>query len=176
MGIRPQIDAQAALDAGGRIMARQLEEFPKPIDRADLQTARSLFTQAIELADTDSPLRAKSHFYRATAEDLLGEYEEALTDVQAAETLGALDIADIIPAKTMALVRRGHPEDLRLAINLLTLAMQLPPPQSTVQGPRGELLHRISTLELRAEGYERLEQFDGAIQDYRTALGLLTLP
>jgi tetratricopeptide (TPR) repeat protein len=173
--------AEIAMDAAAREALRAIHygnQWPMfALDRPAAESAISAVTHAIELSGDNTTLAADALLGRAELYELLGDHDKALADVQAAEKLGATDLSDIISVEGLALVNRGierrQVEDLKRAIELLTLKEHLPPPRLIAGDPQQVLLDQIGIYVNRGRAYYALAQYTAAIQDYRQVLELL---
>ena len=105
---------------------------------------------------------------------MLGKYDDALADAEAAERLGALDLSRIIPLEAKALVSRGRPGDLQRGVELLTFAIQsdLSSVRRVRRDPRDKLIFDVQLLASRSLAYYKLGEFNKAIEDCVRALNL----
>jgi tetratricopeptide (TPR) repeat protein len=94
--------------------------------------------------------------------------------MEASEKLGYSDLSEIISVESFGFfgraVRDHSPSDLKHAVDLLTLAMQLPPPRSL---PYGEVSYRAGLYGQRGTAFLNLGQYPAAIDDFREVLDLL---
>jgi tetratricopeptide (TPR) repeat protein len=169
------------MDAAAREVLRAIRfgnQWPMfTIERPAGESAISAVTHAIELSGNNTTLATDGLLGRAELYELLGDHDKALADVQAAENRGATDLSDIITIEGSALVNRGierhRAEDLKRAIELLTLKTHLPPPSLVAGDPRLVLLNQVNLFDNRATAYYGLGQYSAAIQDSRHVLELL---
>lgn len=146
-------------------------------DRSAVEMAISLLTRAIQLAGNNTNLKSAALLTRANLYMLLLEPDEALADAEASEKLGVADLPLIVAVEGEALLDRGMrqdtPEDLKRAVELLTLRMKLPPPLAFASEPQLVFLDRLDALTERARAYYGLEQYTAAIEDSKQILSLL---
>jgi tetratricopeptide (TPR) repeat protein len=134
-------------------------------NRADLILSLEALTNAIELSNGNARLQATYLLMRAMTNSSLGNDDAALADVRAAEALGSLEIFYITLIEGVALADRTNPQDLRRAINLLTLSLQLKTDPSL-----DPLIYQLVAHSGRCEAYFRLGEYQKAAADAREAL------
>jgi tetratricopeptide (TPR) repeat protein len=148
--------------------------FRDPLDLTEADQAIQHYTRALELADGDVALRIAALLARARMLYSLSRYDESYSDAEAARGLGALDLSDIIDIEGWALVgsvRYPRPKDeVRRGVDLLTIAMQLDPPDWAVNRPGGVVRWRGEQLFARGRGYYVLGDYEKAITDLRGCL------
>jgi tetratricopeptide (TPR) repeat protein len=123
-------------------------------------------------------LRASRYYFQ-------GEPDKALADIAIAEDRGAADLSGIVYLKASALNQRAllvleptseqRIEDLKQAIKLFTLALELTPPEWIVDPANTEMTvqqYRAALYGERAIARFDLLQFELAISDYRKVLEL----
>jgi tetratricopeptide (TPR) repeat protein len=165
--------ASLAFIEGGEQMQSALRDYPSRIDESELNVAVATLTRAIALAGGNKPLRIEALMERARAYNFLQEPNEALADAEEAYRLGALDLASIASIESTALVTRSRPEDLRRAIDLITISIQLNPPEWLLSiDPAKKIEYQVEQLARRAIAFYRLGEFTKAIEDCRRALDL----
>jgi tetratricopeptide (TPR) repeat protein len=169
----PRNETERAFLEGGKHFSKALSTWPAPPDNQELFMAVSNFSTCIDQAGSDEGLRIDALLMRGTAYNILGRSSEAFADAQTAERLGSFELSTILSIETSALVERGTPEYLRQAIPLLTLGLQLDPPEWVVAlDPRMATMYKVEQLEKRAFSYYGLGNFNNAIDDTREALTL----
>jgi tetratricopeptide (TPR) repeat protein len=175
-------EAEVAMDAAMRYVVPLLRAFIRksPLavpERAAVEMAISLLTRAIELAGSNANLKSDALLSRAYFYTLLSKSDEALADADASEKFGVVDIPSVISVEADALVDRGmaqgRPEDLKRAVELLTLEVQLPPPLLIADQPQFNVLYLIDAFTERARAYYGLKQYSAAIEDSKRFLNLL---
>jgi tetratricopeptide (TPR) repeat protein len=168
----PKTPAERAYLEGGEHFVNAYSKFPE-IDLIEANTAISLLSRCIELAEPDRTLRIDALFMRATLYLNLGKPSEALADAEDAESLGALDLASIVWVEATALVNRRSPGDLERAISLVTLGLWLKPPRWLVsESPLFENMYRVELLQRRSIAYYQLGAFKESAGDSKEALSI----
>jgi tetratricopeptide (TPR) repeat protein len=170
----PPSEAAIAMESAARLGLAAIRPQPTGdvlVNRQEAEASIDALTRAIGLSGSDTSLRSDALLIRAGTYAFLGKADEAQRDLDAAEKLGAADLSEIVSTEALALVTRGNPDDLRRAVTLLTLAIQLPAPKE--RHPRLEWDYRIDLYSQRASSYLRLGQFSEAIGDLRKMLDLL---
>ena len=170
----PRTEAEAAFKEGVEIAVRPLTEYPKALDQTQISAAVSAFTRALALAGNNTALQIECRLLRGAIYGMLGKYDDALADAEAAERLGALDLSRIIPLEAKALVSRGRPGDLQRGVELLTFAIQsdLSSVRRVRRDPRDKLIFDVQLLASRSLAYYKLGEFNKAIEDCVRALNL----
>ena len=179
-GVAPS-PAEIAMDEAARkafSAIRYGDQWPLfTLDRTAAESAISALTRAIDLSGSDTKLAIDALLSRGELYEVLSEHDKALGDIQAAEKLGAADLSDIITTEGLALVNRGiersRVQDLKRAIELLTLKSYLPPPSVISGEPNSVLLDQIGVFANRARANYVLGQYTAAIQDSRRVIELL---
>jgi tetratricopeptide (TPR) repeat protein len=172
---RLESEAGLAYEEGVRklALAHDLQKYPimNPIEAAD---AVSAFTRAIELAGDDTSLRVDALLGRAQGYNDLGKYDDALADAETAYRLGALDLSSVLSIEGSALVGRHRPENLKRAIEVITVALQLSPPAQWLSiAPWIENVYRSRQFMNRCTAYYGLGEYAKAVNDCWEAVELL---
>jgi len=168
----PKTPAERAYLEGGEHFVDAYSRFPE-IDLMEANTAISVLSRCIDLAEPDRSLLIDALFMRATLYLSLGRPSEALADAENAERLGALDLSCIIWVETTALVNRRSLGDLNRAISLVTLGLSLTPPRWLAsESPLSENMYRVELLHRRSTAYYRLGSFKASADDSREALNI----
>jgi tetratricopeptide (TPR) repeat protein len=169
-------EAETAMDSAARHALAAIRFSPRgelTIDRSEVGASLVALTRAIELSGSDTALRGNALMSRAYLYNLLARPDDALVDLHEAEKLGAADLSDIASTESFALLARGNHDDLGRAINLLTLALQLPPPSLLAAKPRSAWEFRLDLYGQRADAYFRVGKYAETITDCKTILDLL---
>ncbi len=144
------------------------------VDRSEAERAIMALTRAIESSGSDTDLRGVALASRASLYIFVDEPDKALEDIEASEKLGYSDLSDIVRVESFALygraIRDHNQNDLKRAIDLLTLAIQLPLPRSVVYG---EVTYHAGLYGQRGTALVNLGQYAKAIEDFRKVLDLL---
>jgi tetratricopeptide (TPR) repeat protein len=127
---------------------------------AELTLSLLPLTHAIEQANGNPRFQARALEARAMSYALLGNRDAALADLRAAEDLGSLSIPEMTIIEGSVLSTQTNPDDLRRAISLLTLALQL-----NVDQRLDPPLYRLMAHSARCGAYFRLGEYQNAVAD-----------
>jgi len=183
--IPPAVQAMARATGHDVRAFRALPGGNSSINHQELQAAISELTRAIELSRDNPSLQWYAYMLRASRYYFQGEPDKALADIAIAEDRGAADLSGIVYLKASALNQRAllvleptseqRIEDLKQAIKLFTLALELTPPEWIVDPANTEMTvqqYRAALYGERAIARFDLLQFELAISDYRKVLEL----
>jgi tetratricopeptide (TPR) repeat protein len=180
--VRPPVgssDAEAALQRAMAYDTKIAPDFTPEnlsyhLNRAATEAAISELTRAIELAGMAQYIKQEALLQRANLYVALNQPDRALADLDAAERLGAVDLSEIVSTQAGAFQERGFAEgrrdDLRQAVDLFTLALQLPVPKALAADA---LRYRIGLYGERSQTNYSLMQYTAVIEDCMTILALL---
>jgi hypothetical protein len=134
----------------------------------DALRAIAEFTRTIELATgpENRKLLSEALLMRATMHLYLVQPEDVLRDAEAAESKGNTDLSTILELEGIALLHRGHHQDLERAICIFTLLLNLPPPTWVkLSDVRATALFQIDALGNLGKVYFTLGKFEDAIRE-----------
>jgi len=168
----PKTEAQRAyLEALSHELKARQDGLGLQVDPQEAGAAIAALSRCIKLSGAEQSLRIDALMDRARLYVSAGKPDNALVDVESAESEGALDLSSIISIETSALVSRRQPKDLQTAIPLLTLGLQISPPAWILAAdPRMEVIYRTELFHRRAYAKLLLGDLPGAASDSRAAL------
>jgi hypothetical protein len=144
-----------------------LSRWPDIIDLQEVSRALVKLSVVVALAgDNQSDLKAEAFVMQAILSSNLGRYSDALADIKSAEDLGYADLPALISSEVTALSGLGTRVGLERVIQLVTVGIQIDPPDwVTSLNPRMRTIYREELLRRRAYAFYRLGQFERAILD-----------
>jgi tetratricopeptide (TPR) repeat protein len=146
---------------------------PPDWNNQEARKAASELTRAIELATPqDRGLLTAARAQRAQMYLILLQPADALSDVEALESLGGGDLPTLLYLEGMALVMRGGHDDLERAVRVLTLFSILDPRTGGLPD-QGAVHYEMAALANRGQAYYRLGDFENSILDNKHFLDLL---
>jgi tetratricopeptide (TPR) repeat protein len=145
------------------------------IDLNEAAKASEKLTNVISLAgENERDLKIDALMDRAELRNASGDLVDGLADAEEARKLGVLDLPRLIVTESYALRGLGGIDNLKRAIALVNLGLQIEPPQWVVTAsPLAPDRYFVQLLYTRGRAYAGMGDQRMAIKDFYSALALV---